>query len=1007
MVVACRGAAPRRRARFRPGHLRCGRTRRGGDGRSRRGPGWGAVVIRRRLLIITGGAAVYPLLVLFGLNAVDELDRTAFAVLLPNIRDEFGLDLTGILKLIAVVAFAALLLQVPIASLADRYNRVRIAWIGAVVWGCFSLLTGLATTLVVLAIARSGSGVGKAVVDPTHNSLIADYYDIPDRPRVYSFHRAANAVGACIGPLVAGLVGYYWGWRWAFIIFAIPTFVFVVLAWKMREPLRGTFERRAMGASEEAVNTEEIAPSFAESWRIVWKIESLRRIWYSLPFLAVSLIGFSSLASIVYEQLFDLDERARGFVAAAVEPAQLVGLIVGARIATKLMAKGPDQVLRFLSHVAFIVSAALCLFALAPNIYVAVAMNLVISAVVAILAPGIFAALSLAIPPRARSMGFSVASLWVIPGLVILPIIGAVGDTFGLRVGMLLMVPIFLFGGLIIATTKDTINGDITDVWKGAAARSEVLFERRQGRSNLLLVRGLDVSYGSVQVLFDINIEIVEGTCVALLGTNGAGKSTLLKAISGVVEADRGAVIFDGREITHAPPNEIAAFGIRQVPGGHGVFPTLSVEEDLRTAAWLHRKNKKAAEEGVQRVYELFPVLDSRAGDPAGDLSGGQQQMLALGMAFLSTPRLLMIDELSLGLAPVVVAQLLPLVEAMREQGTTVILVEQSVNVALTVADTAFFLEKGEVRFHGPTKELLERPDVLRSVFLEGASAGFNGEVHARTERAETVASTEPPALRTEDIAVSFGGIRAVSDVSFSVAPSEIVGIIGPNGAGKTTLFDIVSGYTHANHGSVYLAELDVTSRGPAERARRGLGRSFQDAALFSSLTVQECIAVACERWIESRDPLSAALRLPNAYDSERKVDARVAELIDLLGLAPYRSKFVRELSTGTRRVVDLACLLAHRPSVILLDEPSSGIAQRETEALGPMLLRIREQTGASLVVIEHDMPLVRSISDRLIAMAQGEVIAAGAPDFVLTAPQVVESYLGTSAAAIERSSIV
>jgi branched-chain amino acid transport system ATP-binding protein len=204
----------------------------------------------------------------------------------------------------------------------------------------------------------------------------------------------------------------------------------------------------------------------------------------------------------------------------------------------------------------------------------------------------------------------------------------------------------------------------------------------------------------------------------------------------------------------------------------------------------------------------------------------------------------------------------------------------------------------------------------------------------------------------------------------------------------------------------VFLAERDVTSRGPAQRAAKGLGRSFQDAALFSSLTVRECIAVACERWIDVRDPLSAALRLPNAYDSERKVDARVTELIDLLGLGTYRSKFVRELSTGTRRVVDLACLLAHRPSVILLDEPSSGIAQRETEALGPMLLRIREQTGASLVVIEHDMPLVRSISNRLIAMDQGAVIAEGSPDDVLTAPQVVESYLGTSAEAIERSSI-
>jgi branched-chain amino acid transport system ATP-binding protein len=206
------------------------------------------------------------------------------------------------------------------------------------------------------------------------------------------------------------------------------------------------------------------------------------------------------------------------------------------------------------------------------------------------------------------------------------------------------------------------------------------------------------------------------------------------------------------------------------------------------------------------------------------------------------------------------------------------------------------------------------------------------------------------------------------------------------------------------NAGHVLLGARDITKLGSAARAKAGLGRSFQDARLFPSLSVDEAISVACERWIEVRDPLSAALRLPNSYDSERHISHRVDELVALLGLEPYRSKFVRELSTGTRRVVDLACLLAHRPSVILLDEPSSGIAQREAEALSPMLLRIRDHTGASLVVIEHDIPLIRGVSDRLVAMDQGAVIATGAPIDVLTDPLVVESYLGTSEAAIQRS---
>jgi branched-chain amino acid transport system ATP-binding protein len=253
----------------------------------------------------------------------------------------------------------------------------------------------------------------------------------------------------------------------------------------------------------------------------------------------------------------------------------------------------------------------------------------------------------------------------------------------------------------------------------------------------------------------------------------------------------------------------------------------------------------------------------------------------------------------------------------------------------------------------------------------------------------------------------SFGGIRAVDDVSLTVAPSEIVGIIGPNGAGKTTLFDLISGFTPVDTGRIRLSGRDVTDQAADRRARHGLGRSFQDARLFPALTVEQCIAVALDRWVDVRDPVQAALHLPAAFDAEEKVQRRVDELIDLLGLEAFRSKFVHELSTGSRRIVDLACLVAHRPTVILLDEPSSGIAQRETEALGPVLLRVREQLGASLVVIEHDMPLITAVSDRLVALELGHKVTEGPADEVLHHPQVVASYLGNSDAAIQRSGAV
>ncbi len=161
---------------------------------------------------------------------------------------------------------------------------------------------------------------------------------------------------------------------------------------------------------------------------------------------------------------------------------------------------------------------------------------------------------------------------------------------------------------------------------------------------------------------------------------------------------------------------------------------------------------------------------------------------------------------------------------------------------------------------------------------------------------------------------------------------------------------------------------------------------------------------MALERWVRWGDPVTAALHLPVAFDSETAVAARVDELVGLMALDRFRHHRVRELSTGTRRIVDLACVVAHRPTVVLLDEPSSGIAQREVEALGPVLTRMRTEMGASLLVIEHDMNLVMSIADRVVAMDQGTVIAEGSPAEVLTAPAVVASYLGSDRAAIDRS---
>jgi ABC-type branched-subunit amino acid transport system ATPase component/ABC-type branched-subunit amino acid transport system permease subunit len=267
-------------------------------------------------------------------------------------------------------------------------------------------------------------------------------------------------------------------------------------------------------------------------------------------------------------------------------------------------------------------------------------------------------------------------------------------------------------------------------------------------------------------------------------------------------------------------------------------------------------------------------------------------------------------------------------------------------------------------------------------------------------EPAGDVGEDGSPLLAVEGLTRRYGGINAVNEVSFSVASGETVGLIGPNGAGKTTLFDLVSGFTVPDSGSVTLAGEDITRVSPEQRGRRGLIRSFQEAGLFPTLTVTETVMLALERV----EPTRAASALLGLRGAERRKEERARELIDIMGLHRWRHAQTGSLSTGTRRVTELACLVALEPVLLLLDEPTAGIAQRETEALGELLMRLKESLGLTLLVIEHDIPLVMGISNRVLAMESGGLIADGPPDVIRNDPAVVASYLGTDTRAIERS---
>jgi MFS family permease len=421
---------------------------------------------------VTMGAPTFPLLVLFGLNAVDELDRTAFSVLLPDIRDHFELSNAEILGVVSITSIAILLLEIPLSFYCDRHNRVRIATVGAAAWAFFSVGTGLAATVPMLLFMRLGAGTGRAVVTPTHNGLLSDWYAPEARLKVFSFHRLANSVGQIVGPLLAGVLALWFGWRAPFFLFAIPTAILVLFAMRLKEPARGRQERLAAGATEDEADAVDTHEKVWATMKVLGRVKTLRYIWYAVPFLAVALFGIGNLLSLIYEDVFGLNSAERGLIAACIEPLQLVGVMVAMPRLAAISERRPDFLLRFIAFVGVFDGVMLVVLAYAPNVAIAVAANAVVSATIGTLAPAFFVMLSLVAPPRCRSAAFSTISVFGIPGIaIVLPLIGVLSDEYGAQASMLAMVPVSMLAGFLLSRAAPFVAGDIEAVRQESLAR--------------------------------------------------------------------------------------------------------------------------------------------------------------------------------------------------------------------------------------------------------------------------------------------------------------------------------------------------------------------------------------------------------------------------------------------------------------------------------------------------------------------------------------------------------
>ncbi|MHB1911546.1 MAG: MFS transporter, partial [Acidimicrobiales bacterium] len=662
--------------------------------------------------VVTGGASGLPLMTLAGITFLDQFDKGALATLTPEIQNYFGIDLTEVSLLVVLASLVTLLLTIPVGYLSDRRRRTWIAGAGALSLAVFAGMSGVVPSILLFAIARAGCSLNKST-DPAQYSLISDWYPPAVRPGVFSFRQMAFEAGSALGPILAGAIAAVTLWQFTFVLEAIPMALLAVIAFlRLREPVRGEQERRAQGLAEDKVMEEERPPSFGESVRIAWSVRTLRRIIYALPFLAGAGLGLATLSSVYYNQVFNVGPGLRGVLLALPQPFAFAGLIVGGMAANRFLQERPARVIAYTGVMGVVAAAMVLGVALAPDLAVAVALSCALAFAITILGPASLALLSLVIPPRARGLALSLGALAIIPGYAFFLLASVVGDHVGIRAGMAVLTPVLALGAVIVGTAATSVAADIRAAAAAALAAQISREAKAEGKAKLLVVTDLDVSYGPLQVLFNVDFEVAEGEVVALLGTNGAGKSTLLRAVSGLSSPANGAIFFDGEDVTHLPAHEHAARGIVTMPGGKATFPSLTVAENLRLA----QLDGSDGPGGQEEVLEIFPELRAYLNLPAGSLSGGEQQMVGLGQALLSRPRLLMIDELSLGLAPAVVGRLIEVIKRIHAGGTTVILVEQSVNVALTMAHRAVFMEKGEIRFSGPTAELMERSDILRSV---------------------------------------------------------------------------------------------------------------------------------------------------------------------------------------------------------------------------------------------------------------------------------------------------
>jgi len=695
-------------------------------------PGVGGASMPLREGLRAGGASMIVLLLL--LYVVEEFQRVALLVLGPDIQQSLDISDTVLLGLISFGGVILVLATLPFAWLADRYPRTKVIGAAAGIWGIFGVAMGFVVNPFQMGIATGGTGIGAAANIPIAPSLISDQYPIGIRTRMFAAQTLGRPIGQVVGPLVAGGIVAIAGaenegsWRWVFWSFGVPAAMLAVAFILKKDPIRGRNEQEAVFGADTAKNAVDDGPvRLSAAMARLKKVRTFYFLIVGIGVLGFALVAVPATFNLMLKDVYGYDAPTRGWIMSITWAVSVVAIPIAGRYGERLFRRNPPSALKLMGTSILLYGASLTIGLRFEQAGILIAFFAIGNAFQGMAFTQMGPTISAVVPYQMRAQAFAMVGVYIflMGGFFGGLLTGALSDAFGQRTALTVVVPpAAALGGILIIYGSRYMRRDISLTVSELIEMQEEQKRMAADPANIpvLQVRNVDASYGTLQVLFDVSFEVKRGECLALLGTNGAGKSTILRSISGLLNPDRGVVRMNGRTITLVDPQYRVALGMMQIPGGEAVFPSMSVNENLEIWSELI-EDKSKRRERMDAVFEVFPEIRHLVDSRAGSLSGGQQQMLALGKAIMLEPDLLLIDELSLGLAPIVVQRLLEIVERLKEQGTTMVLVEQSVNVALSVADRAVFMERGQVKFEGPAQELLERDDLLRAVFLSGEGA--------------------------------------------------------------------------------------------------------------------------------------------------------------------------------------------------------------------------------------------------------------------------------------------